>query len=269
MNATHESFDFDQVDFVTSDHHFGHARINELAGRPFATVEDMDAVLVARWNEVVPPGAVVLHLGDVALGPIEQSLALTAQLNGHRLLVPGNHDRVATATQSGRAIARFAPTYEAAGWTILPEIVEGRRRGRRLAASHYPYRGDSHDVDRLAKHRRVDDGTPLLHGHTHSRTRGPDGNQFHVGVDAFDFYPIAFDAIDRWLEDSGEELSSLLIPEEVATLLGRLFPSSVWKPWLHGHNAHLEGARPIDAISAGRVTEVVDALNVEIQAGRS
>ena len=34
-------FDFDQVDFVTSDTHFSHARISELAGRPYSTVEEM------------------------------------------------------------------------------------------------------------------------------------------------------------------------------------------------------------------------------------
>ncbi len=32
-----EHFDFDEVNFVTSDHHFGHARNSELASRPFDT----------------------------------------------------------------------------------------------------------------------------------------------------------------------------------------------------------------------------------------
>lgn len=103
------TFDFDQVDFVTSDTHFSHARISELAGRPYATVDEMNEDLVRRWNDTVSPGAVVLHLGDVALGPIEESIALTARLNGRRLLVPGNHDRVSPATQSKRAIERFLP----------------------------------------------------------------------------------------------------------------------------------------------------------------
>ena len=75
-------FDFDQVDFVTSDQHFGHARISELAERPFATVEEMNAELVRRWNEVVGPDDSVLHLGDLALGAIEESVGLTAHLNG-------------------------------------------------------------------------------------------------------------------------------------------------------------------------------------------
>ena len=61
------TFDFDQVDFVTSDQHFSHARISELAERPFATVEEMNAELVRRWNEVVRADDTVLHLGDLAL----------------------------------------------------------------------------------------------------------------------------------------------------------------------------------------------------------
>lgn len=194
-----DRFDFDAVDFVTADTHFGHARISDLAGRPFADVASMDAELVRRWNETVAPNAVVLHLGDVALGPIEQSLALTAQLHGRRYLVPGNHDRVSSATQTKRAIERFRPIYEAAGWTVLPELLRGERRGRALLASHYPYRGDSQEIERHQKHRPVDDGLPLIHGHTHARDRGAHGRQFHVGVDAFDYAPIAFDAVDDWL----------------------------------------------------------------------
>lgn len=194
------SFEFDAVDFVTSDTHFGHARIIELAHRPFADVNEMDDELVRRWNAVVAPGDVVLHLGDVALGPISMSLQITERLNGKRLLIPGNHDRVSPATQTKNGVARFTPVYEAAGWEILPEIVSGTRRGRRLIASHYPYVGDSTSTERHRSHRPVDvDGTPLIHGHIHDSHRGADGIQFHVGVDAHDFAPIPFTWIDEWL----------------------------------------------------------------------
>jgi calcineurin-like phosphoesterase family protein len=193
-------FDFDQVDFVIADTHFSHARISELAERPFSSVDEMNTELIRRWNETVGPTDVVLHLGDVALGPIQGSVALTAQLNGRRYLVPGNHDRVSPATQSTKAIERFAPLYEAAGWTILPEVIEGTRGGYRILASHYPYNGDSQESDRHTTHRpRWDDGIPLLHGHTHARDHGPNGHQFHVGVDAHDYAPIPFTAIDAWI----------------------------------------------------------------------
>lgn len=161
----------------------------------------MNADLVRRWNDTVSPGSVVLHLGDVALGPIEESIALTARLNGRRLLVPGNHDRVSPATQSKRAIERFLPVYDAAGWEILPGVIEGTRRGYRIIASHYPYAGDSQEQDRHTSHRpRWDDGIPLLHGHTHARHHGPNGHQFHVGVDAHGFAPIPFSVIDAWIQ---------------------------------------------------------------------
>lgn len=207
-------FGFDSVDFVTSDHHFGHARISELARRPFGSVDEMNATMIERWNALVGPDDVVLHLGDLALGPIETSVGLTSQLNGRRLLVPGNHDRVSPATQSNRAVERFRPLYEDAGWTVLPEILEGTRRGVRLLASHYPYSGDTTGAERHSKHRPTDAGVPLIHGHTHEHDFGPHNyREFHVGVDAFDFAPIPFALIDAWLEGLRRE------EEEIAAIV--------------------------------------------------
>lgn len=219
MNTSLIDFDFDAVDFVTSDHHFGHARISELAGRPFDSVGEMNTVMIDRWNALVDPSDIVLHLGDLALGPIDQSTALTSRLNGRRLLVPGNHDRVSPATQSNRAIERFRPLYEHAGWTVLPEILRGTRRGARLIASHYPYEGDTTGVERHSSHRPVDEGIPLLHGHTHSREFGPHGShEFHVGVDAFGFAPVQFEVVDAWLEDlrSGDREIAVPVGEQSA-----------------------------------------------------
>lgn len=193
-------FNFDQVDFITADTHFGHAQISKLAECPFSTIDEMDAELIRRWNQAVSPTDVVLHLGDVALGSIEESIGLTAQLNGRRYLVPGNHDRVSPATQSKRATEHLVPLYEAAGWTILPEVIEGTRHGYRILASHYPYKDDSQASDRHTTHRpRWDDGIPLVHGHTHARDHGASGHQFYVGVDAHRYAPIPFTVIDAWI----------------------------------------------------------------------
>lgn len=261
-------FDFDAVDFVTSDHHFGHARISELAGRPFGSVDEMNMAMIERWNAVVGADDVVLHLGDLALGPIEQSLGLSAQLHGRRLLVPGNHDRVSPATQSNRAIERFRPMYEDAGWSVLPEVIDGRRRGRRLLASHYPYVGDSTGVERHSSHRPGDSGIPLLHGHTHDRAFGPHGShEFHVGVDAFDFRPVPFEVIDRWLGSLSGARRDVPVPDEIAGLLDRLYVPSAAQAWLRGHNANLDGARPIDLLALGRESDVIDALMIELQGG--
>lgn len=194
-------FDFDAVDFVTSDHHFGHARIIEHARRPFGHVEEMDSYLVERWNSIVPPDAVVLHLGDLLMAPmndVADALVRTRQLHGRRLLVPGNHDWISRATQTHTRIRSMTPLYEAAGWTVLPEVLNGSRRGQLLRASHYPYEAVS--VDKFRKVRPLDDGLPLLHGHTHSTSpQAQHERMLHVGIDAWAFEPVPMVTVDSWL----------------------------------------------------------------------
>ncbi|OIJ34131.1 hypothetical protein [Microbacterium sp. LCT-H2] len=153
-----EPFNFDSVNFVTSDHHCGHARISELAGRPFASVDEMNAVMIER----------------------------------------------------------FRPLYEDAGWTVLPEILDGIHHGTRLLACHYPYAGDTTGAERHSSHRPGNTGIPLIHGHTHEHEFGPHGShEFHIGVDAFGFAPVEFELIDAWLEDLRRE------EEAIAKLIRR------------------------------------------------
>ena len=81
--------DLDRV-FVTADHHWGHANILGYCDRPFDNVEEMDAEMVRRWNEVVGSDDEVFHLGDFTIpftirnviGPIAPSMiaAIAPQL---------------------------------------------------------------------------------------------------------------------------------------------------------------------------------------------
>lgn len=41
--------------YFTSDTHFGDHRVLKLYARPFATVAEMDAELIRRWNAAVGP----------------------------------------------------------------------------------------------------------------------------------------------------------------------------------------------------------------------
>lgn len=197
-----DALDLAEFAWVTSDLHMSHARIIELANRPFSSVGQMDGELIRRWNRVVKPTDKVLVLGDLALGGIEISLPKTAALNGDRYLVPGNHDQMTSAQHSSVARKeRMTALYEQYGWHILPEIVEATLDGRRLLLSHYPFRGDSlSDVERYMRLRPVDDGvTPLIHGHLHLHDRGAKGREFHVGVDAFEYAPVPMGVIREWL----------------------------------------------------------------------
>jgi len=182
----------------TSDTHFSHANIIKYCDRPFSSVGHMNGEMLARWNRLVKPGDTVYHLGDLALGPIDESLSLTAALHGHRFLVPGNHDRISSLPEHRKHRDRFVVAYERAGWTILPEVFEMEIGGYPVVVSHYPYAGDSHDKDRFTKVRPVDHGLPVIHGHVHD-TFVTSGRQFNVGVDVRGYQPVPETEIIEWL----------------------------------------------------------------------
>ena len=174
--------------FWTSDLHLGHANIIRYCSRPFADVDAMNRALIDGWNEVVTAADEVWVLGDVALGPIADTLALVAGLNGRKILVAGNHDRCWAG--HGAKAEPWIARYEEAGFdTVLQGTVDATLGSRQVHCSHFPYRGDSHDPGRYLHHRPADDGAVLLHGHVHGRWRVND-RQVNVGVDAWGFRPI-------------------------------------------------------------------------------
>ena len=183
--------------FFVSDTHFGHARILELCNRPFSSVDEMNEAMIERWNAVVKPSDTVYHLGDVALGKIADSLPLVGRLNGHKVLVPGNHDRIFSGEKEKQRV-RFLPEYSKVFQGIRPEAMSMNLDGFDVVLSHFPYTGDSHDVDRHADKRPVDNGLPLIHGHIHDK-RKIDGRMFNVGVDVNNFRPVSEDEIVEWI----------------------------------------------------------------------
>lgn len=195
--------------FFTSDMHFGHSRILELGeGRPFQTISQHDMFICERWMETVDSDDIVYVMGDAVMGSeFERTIKLFASLPGDKKFIPGNHDKIFSGTNSKARIEKYTPMYEDVGFEILPEnteIVFTTSYGeQRVLLSHFPYSGDSHSaVDRYAKHRYLNEGLPIVHGHTHSRSvLNPDNLlEYHVGVDSHGFAPVPETKIVAWLE---------------------------------------------------------------------
>ena len=152
--------------FFTSDHHFGDAAARSFYRRPFASVAEMDRVMIERWNAVVGPGDDVWHLGDFAVRQSADRVAsLLGLLNGHKHLVVGNND---DATVTGLP-----------GWQSVQTYAELVIHGVRLVLCHYAFR----------TWRDMGKGAINLHGHSHGRLK-PLPRQFDVGVDVWDFRPV-------------------------------------------------------------------------------
>lgn len=185
------------VDFLTSDHHFGHKRISAFAGRGYDDrLDDMKEMMIQRWNDVVSPSDTVLHLGDFALGPRSKTLRAAQRLNGTVLFMPGNHDVV-----SQLCGGRRRKLYETHFVELLPETGDRlvTAAGNEAVVSHYPF-DDPYASDAMRALMPHDDGQVLLvHGHTHQRDTVR-GRQFHVGVDSHDFLPVPAARVAEWID---------------------------------------------------------------------
>lgn len=159
--------------YFTSDTHFGHAAILGLSRRPFRSVADMDAALIAKWNAVVAPGDVVYHLGDFCFRNARPAPEYLAELNGEVHLIVGNHD--------GATLKHHAGSFAS-----VNQIREIRLNGKTIVLCHYPMR-EWHGCWRGAWH---------LFGHVHGRlNHEPVGCSLDVGVDSNRFRPWRFEEI--------------------------------------------------------------------------
>ena len=157
--------------FFTSDTHFDDARRIRIDHRPFATIEEHDAALIARWNETVGPDDDIYHLGDVTASKKDARIGeLLGLLKGRKHLIIGNNDP--------------PTTIEAKGWTSVAPYRELEIDGKRIILCHYPFR-TWHDMGK---------GAIDLHGHSHGRLKEAT-RQYDVGVDVFDYRPVTLDTI--------------------------------------------------------------------------
>lgn len=190
--------------FFTSDLHLGHINIIPLCDRPFEDVDDMNEMIVQNWNTDVQEDDVVWVLGDVAMGSFVDSMALVRRLNGRKILIPGNHDRISPAypDQRPHKVREARMAYRNAFFDIYPNgltiSLYGSYTSQAVRLSHYPYvsEGDEGRPE-LDAYRPVDDGLPLLHGHVHSLWT-TNGRQFNVGVDVHGFRPVPIEVVGEW-----------------------------------------------------------------------
>lgn len=163
--------------WFTSDHHFGHKRIIELARRPFASVEEMDEVMIENWNRRVKPGDMVYHLGDFAF---DDHIPYLARLKGQKRLILGNHDHSNRVNKA-----------KGCGWSTVDGLLHVTVGDTPLALCHYAMRVWS----------RSHYGAIHLYGHSHGSLPG-DSQSCDVGVDCWHFQPVSLEEIRERLAES-------------------------------------------------------------------
>lgn len=115
------------MNLYISDIHFGHKNVIGFDHRPFADVNEMDLCLIKLWNERVSPDDHVYIVGDFAYRNEKGADWYLRQLNGHKHLIIGNHDR--NTLENENAMKYFES---------VDKMLHIDDNGRQICLCHYP-----------------------------------------------------------------------------------------------------------------------------------
>jgi calcineurin-like phosphoesterase family protein len=161
--------------WFTSDFHVGHANIIHYCSRPFATVAEMDEVILEHLNASVKANDSLYFLGDFCMGGQARVVAYRHQIRCKKIFaVPGNHDKQARKLK------------EEFSW--LDNLAEVSIHGQPIVLCHYA----------LRVWNRSNLGSWHLYGHSHGRLpEVPTSLSMDVEVDTHDFRPWHYEEISN------------------------------------------------------------------------
>ena len=187
--------------YFTSDTHFGHKNIIWRGNRPCKNIEEMDNLLIKNWNRVVKSTDEVYHLGDFGwqLSPTRLK-EIMEQLNGHKHLILGNHDKEKMMEHSNL-------------WESVDFYKEIRIDDYKVVLFHYP----------IYEWNGAFNGTVHLYGHVHDTfemykedLRHHNKRNYNVCSDANDLTPVSWQEIKKTLDlpEKGEYYNRNIIITE-------------------------------------------------------
>ena len=159
----------------------------------------MNEVLINNWNSVVDKDSTVFHLGDFAWGGFKQWKEVRDRLNGHIILIKGNHD-----------IKNLTSTAEKELFDYVTQQMYLRIEGRQVYLNHFPF------LCYGGTYRSPEDVVYQLYGHVHSGQFSKGGRdlprmihafptQYDVGVDNNHFTPISWRYVDIKIQNQIKE----------------------------------------------------------------
>ena len=183
--------------WLISDMHLRHQNIYRFVDkcgnriRPqFLDAYEGDAYMIEAWNQTVKPEDHIWNLGDFCMGSAQSWIDVGQRLQGHKRIIPGNHDKVQI------------DVYKKAGFQKLCGANELQIAGLRLLCTHYP-------VHESCLFKR----DASIHGHTHQNPDNPtiikpDGSiqcWLNVSVERISYRPIHIEDVAQKIRMKIEE----------------------------------------------------------------
>ena len=135
------------MNLYISDLHFGHANVIKHDSRPFSDVDEMDRVMMERWNAMVNEDDDVYVVGDFCFRSGRTAEWYLARLKGRKHLIVGNHDW--RTLKNDKAMAMFVS---------VDRLLEIEDNGKFIVLCHYPIAEWNHSMR----------GSWHIYGHIHN-----------------------------------------------------------------------------------------------------
>lgn len=144
--------------WFTSDLHFFHDRVlefhskrKEIFGKDIQSAKE---AMITLQNSRVSKNDTVYILGDLAFGGVEDKRKLFMRLNGNKVLVLGNHDKVPNKLKS-----YFNHITQIKNLTFKKSVYNFLHRDLEIIMCHFPMLTWEHK----------EKGSVMVHGHCHGK----------------------------------------------------------------------------------------------------
>lgn len=161
--------------WFTADQHFGHHNIIKYCKRPFQNVNEMNKVIIERYNQVVSDNDTVYFLGDVALHDKDEYIKIRRcirQLKGEKHLILGNHDKLKPFTYLKIGFESVHTQLELNTLLLVHDPANAYKRPNKLHIT----------------------------GHVHNLWV-VQNNCYNVGLELHNYYPVDYKYIQGYLEE--------------------------------------------------------------------
>lgn len=161
--------------YVCSDLHFNHTNILGFCRSNFATIEEHNEYIIRQYNSVVGKDDLVYILGDIGFTPEKALSELVKRLNGRKILLVGNHDKLTDRE------------YRAMGF--IDVVRHPIYYNTHIILSHVPIE-EAYNSEYIIN----------VHGHLHKNHIVNLPNFFNVNVELNDYKPINMEVFEKQAE---------------------------------------------------------------------
>ena len=166
--------------YFTADLHFYHEKIIKHTNRPFRNADEMNRVLIKKWNEKISFDDEIYILGDFTMKGSDLAESILYGLKGKKHLLRGNHDQFVDN-----------PKFHQDLFASIRDYAEITYVNTKFVLFHYP----------ILEWNGAYRGSIALHGHQHNHADYNIKNlkngiwRYDVGIDANDMMPVSAEQI--------------------------------------------------------------------------